>query len=435
MAFKSPVVSPLNENQERLLAQLGSLKNILTLPTRKSLNLALDKQISSFDYILRIAESTVGKAFIDILLKKFIDTVFDPNNDKLERIILVSFAKSLNKKGNKISNDPNVSNEQWLINNALPALHLIFQEVKVLIVKQIITMIFGPKKEMNYGTLTQPYPVSTTLNNDEILNQVLAAESMFSLSTSDGNEYGDMEYNLVQLKQQLEAGVVQFTISCQDVKIKLPENFNQEIDGMLNNIISTLPGVSGQPTTGLIQNPTIAFDYISNHVANETQRINTQENANASKKSWLQILLSKLFNLLMISITPFLLDLLNKINTENPTLNLTIIGIVSSPLELKNLEKSDPQSFDEKSEFMKSFLNAMYALLLSILLAALIKEIKKLIKNALAKRASIRLQSKLKRLQKAREGLDATQKSIDKAVKAAEALKQFNDIFNYNQIG
>jgi hypothetical protein len=29
MAFKSPVVSPLNENQERLLAQLGSLKNIL----------------------------------------------------------------------------------------------------------------------------------------------------------------------------------------------------------------------------------------------------------------------------------------------------------------------------------------------------------------------------------------------------------------------
>ena len=125
----------------------------------------------------------------------------------------------------------------------------------------------------------------------------------------------------------------------------------------------------------------------------------------------------------------------NKINTENPTLNLTIIGIVSSPLELKNLEKSDPQSFDEKSEFMKSFLNAMYALLLSILLAALIKEIKKLIKNALAKRASIRLQSKLKRLQKAREGLDATQKSIDKAVKAAEALKQFNDIFNYNQIG
>lgn len=433
MAFKSPVVSPLNESQERLLAQLGSLKNVLTLPFKTQLKIALDKQISSFDYLLRIAQTTVGQAAIDVLLKSFIDRIFDPNNDKLERIILHSLAVSLDKQNKKISNNPDISNEQWLIENTLPALHLIFQEVKVLIVKQIIRMIFGPKNEMGSPSISA-MPNATLPHIDDIFNNVLAADSMFSLSTSEGNQFGDMEYNMVKLKQELEKGIVQFTISCQDIKIKLPDNFNQDIDNMLNSIVQTLPGVTGQPTTGTIRNPSIAFDYVGNHVANELQRINSQENVNAVRKSWIQILLEKLFNLLIISITPFLLGLLNRINSENPTLNLTIIGIISSPFELKNLSSSDPQQFDSKSEFMKTFLNAMYALLLSIILKALIKEIKKLIKNAIAKRAAIKLQSKLKRMAKIREGLNAAQKNIEKAQKAAEALKEFNDIFNFTNI-
>ena len=93
MAVKSPVVSPLNESQERLLAQLGSLKNVLTLPFKTQLKISPDKQISSFDYLLRIAQTTVGQAAIDVLLKSFIDKIFDPNNDKLERKILHSFSQ------------------------------------------------------------------------------------------------------------------------------------------------------------------------------------------------------------------------------------------------------------------------------------------------------------------------------------------------------
>lgn len=433
MAFKSPVVSPLNESQERLLAQLGSLKNVLTLPFKTQLKISLDKQISSFDYLLRIAQTTVGQAAIDVLLKSFIDKIFDPNNDKLERIILHSLAVSLDKQNKKISNNPDISNEKWLIDNTLPALHLIFQEVKVLIVKQLIAMIFGPKTQMNSPTSQQIQDV-TPLSTDEILDNVLAAESMFSLSNSEGNQFGDMEYNMVNLKQQLEKGIVQFTISCQDIKIKLPDNFNQDIDNMLSSIIKTLPGITGEPTTGIIRNPTIAFNYIENHVANELQRINSQENVNAVRKSWIQILLEKLFNLLIISITPFLKGVFDKINSENPTLNIAIIGIISSPLELKNLSNSDQQQFEYKSWFMKTFLNAMYALLLSILLKFLIKEVKKLIKNAIAKRAAIKLQSKLKRMAKIKESLNTVQKNIEKAQRAAEALKEFNDIFNFTNI-
>lgn len=433
MAFKSPVVSPLNESQERLLAQLGSLKNVLTLPFKTQLKISLDKQISSFDYLLRIAQTTVGQAAIDVLLKSFIDKIFDPNNDKLERIILHSLAVSLDKQNKKISNNPDISNEKWLIDNTLPALHLIFQEVKVLIVKQLIAMIFGPKTQMNSPTSQQIQDV-TPLSTDEILDNVLAAESMFSLSNSEGNQFGDMEYNMVNLKQQLEKGIVQFTISCQDIKIKLPDNFNQDIDNMLSSIIKTLPGITGEPTTGIIRNPTIAFNYIENYVVNELQRINSQENVNAVRKSWIQILLEKLFNLLIISITPFLKGVFDKINSENPTLNIAIIGIISSPLELKNLSNSDQQQFEYKSWFMKTFLNAMYALLLSILLKFLIKEVKKLIKNAIAKRAAIKLQSKLKRMAKIKESLNTVQKNIEKAQRAAEALKEFNDIFNFTNI-
>lgn len=430
MAFKGPVVSPLNENQEKTLAQLGSLKNILTLPVRKQLNIAAEKQISSFDYLLRIAKATVGQAFVDILIKKFIDQIFDPNNDKLERIILKGIAKTLDERKKKISSNPNISNEEWLIQNALPALQLIFMEVKVLIVKQIIAMIFGPKDKM---TFTNPVltTIAPTPSTNETLNEVLAAESMFSLTTSEGNEFGDTEYNLVKLRQQLEEGMVQFTISCQDIKIKLPENFDQDMDDMLNGILVNVTGSNGPGTTGQIKNPTIAFDYINNHVANEMQRINNQENVNAIKKSFLQILLEKIFNLLIISLTPYLLELLTDINSENPTLNLTIIGLLSSPFELKNLQQSDEAQFNEKSVFMKTFLNAMYALLLSIILKALIKEIKKLIKNAIAKRASIRLQSKIKRLQKIREGINSTQQKIEKTAIAASALQSFNDIFNF----
>lgn len=433
MAFKGPVISPLTETQERLLAQLGSLKNILSLPLKKQIHLAAEKQISSFDYILRIAESTIGKAFIDIMLKKFIDEIFDPNNYKLEKIILHAIAKTLDSRNQKISNDPNISNDQWLTSNALEPLHILFQVVKVLIVKQIIAMIFGPKNKMGHDTLNQIQIQNPPATND-ILNNVIAAESMFSLSTSEGNDFGEMEYNTVELQKQLEKGIVQFVISCQEVKIKLPENFDQEIDNILNGVLSTLPGTTAYGSSGTIRNPSMAFNYIENHIGNEIQRINSQENVNAVRKSWLQILIDKIFNLLIISITPFLLELLNSINSENPTLNLTIVGLLSSPFELKNLQQSDPQQFDQKSVFMKNFLNAMYALLLSILLKALIKEIKKLIKNAIAKRAAIRLQSKLKRLQKIRQNLNMVKQNIEKAKRAAELLKNFDEIFNYSRI-
>jgi len=438
MAFKNPVVSPLTQTQEKLLGQLGSLKNILTLPTKKNLNLPEEKQVSTFDYLLRIAEATIGAAFIDIILKRFIDEIFNTQSDKLEKMILKGIAKSLDAQGKKISNNPNISNEQWLNANVAGMLHALFEIVKALIVKQIIAMIFGPKQKMSHDTLGRtdvpidPNPPS----QDVILNDVVAADSMFSLSNADSNQFGDQEFNVVQLKERLEKGEMIFTISCQDIKIKLPVDFDQQVDAIINNVITTVttPGQSVGPGSGQVPNPSAAFDYIINHVGNETQRINVPENSNAIRKSFLQILVEQIINTIIIAISPYLVDVVNKINTENPTLNLTIIGLLSSPAELKNLYKSDESQFNLKSTFISALTNAMYALLISMILKALIKEVKKLIKNAIAKKAATRLQSKFKRLSAIRNSLNQGLEAADKAKRAAEALRQFDDIFNYSKL-
>ena len=284
MSYKNPVVSPLTEPQEQLLGQLGSLKNILTLPTRKRLNIPADKQISTFDYLLRLTEYAIGRAFMDILLKKFLDEIFSPSSYKLEKAILRGIAKTLDKQNKHISSNPDESNLNWLNTNALEPFHTVMQVVKALIVKQIIAMIFGPKEKMNHNTSSLA-PVNTfpLPNNNDIINDVVSSSAMFSLSNAESNEYGDIEYNQVKLREQLEKGEVQFTISCQDVKIKLPENFDQEINNIVNSAILSIQGTTAGGGTGVLINPAIAFDYIGNHVKNETQRINTQENANAIK--------------------------------------------------------------------------------------------------------------------------------------------------------
>ncbi len=432
MAFKNPVVSPLTESQDKLLGQLGSLKNILTLPTKKNLNLSEDQQISTFDYLIRIAESTIGSAFIDIILKKFIDEIFDTQSDKLEKVILKAIAKSLTSQGKHISNNPNVSNEQWLAINAAGPLHAAFQIIKALIVKQILAMIFGPKTKMNYDTFGNNNLIDLNPpNNDEVLEQVLAADSMFSVSNAVSNQFGDQEYNLVQLREKLEKGEMVFTISCQDIKIKLPADFDNKIDTIISSIIST----QGTTTTGSGQapNPSAAFDYISNHLASETQRINSTENSNAVRKSFLQILVEKILNLLVIAITPYLSNLVAQINAANPTLGITL-ALISSPKELKGLYKSDENQFNEKSVFMSTLINALYAILISMVLKALIKEIKKLIKNALAKKAAIRLQSKFKRLSSITSSVNKGIETLNKATQAAESLSKFNEIFNFSNL-
>ena len=295
-------------------------------------------------------------------------------------------------------------------------------------------MIFGPKEKMKPAVIPNVSNQNIQLPTNQVVDikHVLAADSMFSLSNAESNQFGDVEYNSIKLKERLEAGQVIFTISCQDVKISLPLTFDNDLDKMANDIIMLQNNqvVSGNQQ---IPNPSQGFEYIANHVGKETQRINNQQNVNSIKKSFLQILVEKIINLLIVVIKPYLQFVFDKINLQPTNLNLNIDDFIPSPDELKTLS-SDPNNedlFNKKQEFAKGTLNSLYAILLAMLLKALIREIKKLIKNALAKKAAIKAQSKLKRLRSIQEKTNDVTGKVEKVKQSVLAFNNIKSILNY----
>jgi hypothetical protein len=413
MAFQTPIGVPLTETQEQVLAQLGSLKGFLSLPDKNNKFLDKERQISTFDYLLRLTEATIGAAFIDVMFREFITKLFDPNNDRLERFIVKSIAKSLDKDNKKISNSQ--SNEDWLNQNVLPGLRVTFLVAKALIAKQIITMIFGPKTKMSNNPVQQ----------NVLLDYASCADAMFSVSNDTSETEGDIEFNVVELKKRLEKGEVIFTISCQDVKVKLPENIDDVFDGVIkNNQNASRPPI----------NPVVFFDTVGNHVSNETQRINSPSNSNSVKKSFLQILVEKIINLITPSIEPHLGAAFLKINSgPNGNLGVTPQSVLSNPCEIRDLCGSNEAQFQKKSVFMSTIMNLMFAMVCSIMLRQLIKQIKKLIANALAKKAKAKLQRKLEKQKQRAEILDSAQDVTNAAKKSSAALRILDDIFNFDK--
>lgn len=415
MAFQTPVGVPLTDTQENLLSQLSSLKGFLAIPEKKHRNIDKERQISTFDYLLRLTESTIGAAFVDVMLKTFISKLFDPNSNKLETFVVKSLAKSLDANGKRISNSE--SNLSWLQTNVQPGLHVTFLVAKAVIAKQIITMVFGPKDKMPVKNSSQ--------DPDKLLNYATCSNSMFSVSNETSETDGDMEFNTVELKKRLEKGQVIFTISCQDVKISLPSNIDDTFDQVINN--NSNP--SKPPA-----NPAIFFDVISNHVGTETQRINSPTNNNAVKKGFLQILVEKIINLITPTLEPHLAGSFAKINSgPNGNLGITSADILSNPCEIGDLCGTDEAEFNKKSAFTSSMSNLIFAMVCSIMLQKLIKEIKKLIANALAKRAKNKLQRKLTKQRQRLEILDNAQDAASAVQKSGAALATLNDIFNFDK--
>lgn len=445
MAFQVPAQNPLTGAQNEALAKLGSMNNLLTIPFRNFFDKPKGKQISLLDYLTLIANSILGTGYIDTLILKFINDLFDKNSEKLEKAIINGLAKALDEKPIQISQ--NQSNKEWLEANVLPELKLAMQILKALIVKKIMILIYGPKNRMSplkipTGTYGNPYLPDDgnfdDLSADDYLENASLSDVMFTTVNTESNTFGDVELNIVKLKQQLEKGQVTFTISCQEVKINLPERILQSADDtILNNQLVYFGGqtVGGGPAT--YQNPAKVLVELTGHVENETQRINNEENTSAVRKSWLRILLDKIINLLPIVLYPILRKILDKINAEiasrspfiNP--NLTVENTLGLAVALKN-SYSDKSLFDKNSVFYKTMMNAIYALVLALILKKLIPRITKLIAKALAKKRAQTLQRKFKRLQARAKLLQDVAKNAEKKVMAAKALTALKPIINFN---
>jgi hypothetical protein len=245
MALQKPIENPLSDEQAQVLAQLASIKNLFSVKKRNKPSFDSSNQISTFDYTKKITEATLGAAAMDLFLKSFLDKLFDPNNDRLEKIILKSIAKSLDASGKKLSESQ--SNKDWLLENALAPLNAVFRVVKAEIVKQLLTLIFGPKEKMS----------SNPSRQSVLLDSAVCSSDMFSLSNPVSDSMGDFEYNKVELRKRLEKGEMVFVISCQDVKIKLPESILAQADNIIEN--------NSNPNKPKI-NPAVLFEQTSSHV-------------------------------------------------------------------------------------------------------------------------------------------------------------------------
>lgn len=444
MAFQVPTQQPLTGAQNEALSKLNSMNNLLTIPFKNIFDKPKSKQISLLDYLTQIANSILGTGYIDTLILKFINDLFDKNSTKLEKAIINGLAKALDAKPIRIS--ATQSNKDWLVANVQPELTIAMQILKALIVKRIMVLIYGPKNRMTPmrippGTYQNPYLPDDgyydDLSPDDYLDNSSLSDVMFTTVNTESNTFGDVEMNIVKLRQQLEKGQITFTVSCQDVKINLPEKILQSADDLINNNVAFFKGqtVGGQPAT--YQNPSKVLVELTGHVDNEVQRINNEENVSAVRKSWLRILLDKIINLLPIALYPILRKVLDKINTEvasrapfiNP--NLTVENTLGLAVAIKG-SISDKSLFEKNSVFYKTIMNAIYAVVLALILKKLIPKITKLIAKALAKKRANALQRKIKRLQARAKLLQDVAQNAQKKIMAAKALAALKPIINFN---
>jgi len=410
MPFRPPQNNPLTENQSRAISKLGAIKTFLSLPTKADLNVPKPNQISSYDFLLALGIAIVGANFIDSIISSFFTKIFSSNDKKLERMVLKSTAESMDANGKTVSDD--MSNKDWLFNNVLPSFNL----NKRNIANQIITMIFGPKNNMVDGFNRSNPDLNDEqkqIVSDSIVDISACAGSgkFFSLS-NDQFPQGDLEFNQVQLRKQLEEGNVVITISCKDVKIKLPGDYGR---------------VLGVDTAS---NPGSIFINLSNFMANETQRQDTAENANAVRRSSNQILVDKTMNLMSSSVEPQMKSVFDAINSgPKGDLGVNASNTVSNPCVITGLCESDPEEFKKKSAFSSALMNLLYTFIVILIFRELSKRIKGIIKKSIAKSAR-RKRERLVEKQKQRFSfLGKNGQSISRAGKFREALRSLDGLF------
>lgn len=442
MAFNVPVQQPLTSSQNEALSKLNSMNNLLTIPFKRFFDKPKSQQISLIDFLTMIANSILGSGYIDTLILKFINDLFDKNSKKLEKAIIKGLAGALDSK--PITIKQGMSNKDWLTANVEPELHAAMAILKAVIIKRIMILIYGPKQRMNpmtipAGTYNNPYLPDSgfydDLSPDDYLDNASLSDVMFTTVNTESNTYGDVEMNIVKLKQQLERGQITFTISCQEVKINLPESILQSADDAIqNNVVSYLgQTVGGGPQT--YQNPSKVLVELTGHIDSEVQRINNEENVSAVRKSWLRILLDKILNLMPLVLYPIMRKVLDKINAQiqadtgvNP--NLTVENTLGLAVAIKN-GISDKNLFEKNSVFYKILMNAVYSIILALILKKLIPKITKLIAKALAKKRGNDLKRKIKRLQARAKLLQEQAQNVEKKVMAAKALTVIKPVMNY----
>jgi hypothetical protein len=416
----------LTDLQSELTSKVGSMKSILALPNFKKPNIPKDQQISAMDYLLKVF-SALG---IDpqVIFNAFLSSVLDEATSKLEEFVIKGIADSFGQKGIQISpyiNNPTITNNaqinQFKTNNynylktLIPQTFL--QTAKQKIAKDLMIMIFGPKD----GPIAEALNPSAS-EREYLISNAVCGIGMFAISNDPQLKNSDIEFTRIKKRQELENGQVVYEISCQDVKISLPENptiFFQ--GGGVNTVGQTLPPT---PYQSIVQ--------INQFVVNQSQKINNEKNSNKVGKSFLQILVEAFINSISTLVQPYLPNVFTTIqnavtatnNFPAGSVSFPTIDFVSSMCEINNLTNSGASETEKKrkKEFVRSLLNSLLKDLIKLLLVFLIKRFKKFVKQYFAKKA---VERQKRKAEKSRLKFEQAQNALGQAQEAQEKIQKY----------
>lgn len=426
MPLNVPQFSPLTETQAELTAKIGSMKSLLALPFKTKKDIPKDRQISAFDYLLRMLNA-MGLT-PETVFNAFLSKVFDQAGTFLEDKVIGAIGDSLGEQGlqlnpfidnrtsvtsltKDIKSQYKASNRQYLA-SIIPNTFL--QTVKQDLAKKLVLMLFGPRSGPAASSL-----VSSQAERDRLIDNAVCGAFNFTLSNDYIVNNNDIEYNKLQLLNQLEKGEVTYEISCQTVKVKLPANPDSFFTGGGQ---FTSPSASIPPEQSL--------NAVIQHVNNQTQRINNETNANQAGKRFGQILIEKLITFIATIVEPYLPTVFAQIQADLTSRSITATipqsTVIFSSCDIAN----DPSGATSavKKEFHRSLLNALLKDLLKLLLLFAIKKFKQLVTNYFARMALERQKRKLDKLKKKYEVFSKVADNADKIQRYQAALSTLNSI-------
>lgn len=417
MAIDLPINAPLTDTQGELTAKIGSMKSLLALPSIRKRNIPKANQISTYDYLLKILESMGLNP--EIIFNAFLSKVFDVTGTFLEDRVLYAIADSIGEQGKQLSphiNNPGASTQEKqqykaanrsFIHGIIPNTFL--QVVKQDLAKKLTLMIFGKNQALQNSTT----PPMTNVDADFLVSNAVCADGLFTMSNDPIVRNQDLEYNRIQLKQQLEKGQVVYQISCQDVKITLPEDPGFIFTG------------GGQFTVpGPVVTPAQSLEFMVQYVNNQVQRINNETNANKGGKKFYQILIEKLLSFVSILVQPYLPGVFTVINSHL----LSTQQISQGNFVFSNCDIQNTPTDTNKQEFSKSLFNALLRELLKLLLLFVIKKFKKMVINYFARTAIEKQKRKLQKAKMKFQIFSKISENADKIQKYQAALSTLSNV-------
>lgn len=455
MAYTIPLDQPLSETQAKLLAQVGSMKNLADLSFLKKFKDKFKKEegMSIFDYLMKILKSMGIDP--ELILTAFLNELF--KTEKLVELILRAMAQLATVA--KVKLDSTVTfqmptgnmsvdekkkltdiNYTWLNSGLIKeAVTLAVAAIKTKLIQELMVLIFGKPKSPDSATGPNGL-VSDDVRLGELVDEaVCGGASIFSISSPSNVRNEDLEYNRLQKLEQVKNGNLTFKVTCQGVDISLPDNpmylFRDAPPGFVES-----KELSPQEALSNV------FDCVGKQIQKKTSGDTSQSNSKTGSKSFVRKLLDTLISSISALLKPLLFG---GAILPIPGLPNGVMGAISDTLgyvptdgtgepfdsntyappiscEVVKMDKNNLTTTQKKKTAIILILcNLLLNIAIGFIMAYVLEKVKKLITKYIVKRAQEKIKRKLKKIQETyslKYG-GKQKRKIEKSAKQARLLK------------